>query len=157
MSTQHSLQADLLGLLPHRPPVNTQHLTQVLPQRAQVPLVPSIITGTLVVDKFITIFINTVVGQVDEVVGDLLWTVRVFFSGKPDQTLFIDIQLDRVNTGQENIQAQVKFQTSNQKRVVYIFLHNHLALFRWNVLYSVDQFDSNSTKPIWRFHYHRLP
>ena len=79
----------------------------------QVQLVPGVVARSLVVYKLITFLINTVVCQVDEVVGNLFWIVCVFFSSKSNKTFFINVQLDRVNTGQEHVQGQFKFQTSD--------------------------------------------
>ena len=69
MSTQDSFQADLLGLLPHWPPVNTQHFTQVSPQGGQVPLVPRVVARTAVGREVWICLVYAVVCQVDELIA----------------------------------------------------------------------------------------
>ena len=122
MSTQHSLQADLLGLLPHRPPVNTQHLTQVLPQRAQVPLVPSIITGSRILLKVCVCLVDAVVCQVDELVAELLRISCISGSGKVYNPILVNINLERINTGDENMETEVKFEAINEEWIVNVLL-----------------------------------
>ena len=58
----------------------------------------------------------------DEVVPNLCRVIAVLCSGKPDQSFFIEVDLDRVYTGQENVEAKVKFKTIDKKRPVNVLL-----------------------------------
>ena len=86
--------------------------------------------------------VDTIVGQVDEVVAQLGRVVGVLVRGKPDQLLstmhlsfilpdkafLVEVDLDRVNSGEKNVESKVEFTSIDQQRVVNVLLHAHLAL-----------------------------
>ena len=102
--------------------MDTQHRAQVFPQSTQAPLVARVGAWTFIVYELFTLFIHTVVCQVDEVVGKFLWIICVFFSCKSDKAFFMNVELERVNAGDENIETQVKLKPSNQEWVVNVLL-----------------------------------
>ena len=67
-----------------------------------------ILPGPLIEDKVTAGLVDAVVGEVDEVVPNICRIIAVLGCGKPHQAFFIEIDLDRLNTGQEDIQTQVK-------------------------------------------------
>ena len=52
MAAQNCLDTNVLGLLPNRSPVNLENLIKIFPQGFQVPLVSSVFSGNLIMDKF---------------------------------------------------------------------------------------------------------
>ena len=83
---------------------------------------PLILPWHLIEHKLIACLVDTVVGQVDEVVPNLCRIIAILGCGKPYQAFFINKDLDRVNTGQEDVETQVKLQTIDKERIVNIFL-----------------------------------
>ena len=47
----------------------------------------------------------------DEFVIQFLRIICILGSGKIDYAIFIDVYFDRVNTGQKNIEAEIKLET----------------------------------------------
>ena len=58
----------------------------------------------------------------DEVVPNLCRIIAVLCCGKPDQSFFIDVDLDRIDTGEENIETEVKLETIYKEGSVNILL-----------------------------------
>ena len=58
----------------------------------------------------------------DEVVPNLCRIIAVLCCGKPDQSFFIDVDLDRIDTGEENIETQVKLETFDKEGLVNVLL-----------------------------------
>ena len=66
--------------------------------------------------------VNTVVSQVDEFIVDMLGIICIFNCGKVNNPIFIDIDFERINTCDQNIQADIKFETIDEEGIVNILL-----------------------------------
>ena len=64
-----------------------------------------------IVLKVTIALVNTVICKVNELVVKVFFFCWVKFSSKSYQPILIEEDLDRVNTGQENIEAEVKLET----------------------------------------------
>ena len=74
------------------------------------------------------VLVDAVVGEVDHAVPNVSWIIAVRNGGKPDQPIFIDIELHRVNTGQKNIEAEIKLQPIDEEWVGNILLDTNWIL-----------------------------
>ena len=52
----------------------------------------------------------------------------------PDEAFLVEVDLDGVNSGEENIETEVELASVDQQRVVNVLLHAHLALLVRNLL-----------------------
>ena len=93
---------------------------------------------------FLVLLVDAVVGQVDEVVAQLCGVVGVLVRGKPghqveqevvtgevvkpDEAFLVEVDLDGVNSGEENVETEVELASVDQQRVVDVLLDAHLAL-----------------------------
>ena len=58
--------------------------------------------------KALTVLIDTIVGEVHKLVVKMFLAGRVRLGGKPYKTIMVEIYLDRIHTGYEDIQVEVK-------------------------------------------------
>ena len=72
-------------------------------------------------------FVDAVVSQVDELVVDMLGIICIFNCGKINNPILIDIDFERVNTGDQNIQADIKFESIDEEGIVNILLGMKIA------------------------------
>ena len=89
-----------------------------------------VLPGLLIGYKLLTVLVDAVVGEVDHVVPNVSRIIAVRNGGKPDQPIFIDIELHRLNTGQQNIQAEIKLEPIDEEWVVNILLHIRLEIMK---------------------------
>ena len=63
-------------------------------------------------------------------VANLTSSLREFFrvSRVPDEAFLVEVDLDGVNSGEENVETEVELASVDQQRVVDVLLHAHLAL-----------------------------
>ena len=52
----------------------------------------------------------------------------------PNEAFLVEVDLDGVNSGEENIETEVELASVDQQRVVDVLLHAHLALLVRNLL-----------------------
>ena len=81
-----------------------------------------ILSRVLVRYKLIAILVDAVVGQMNEVVLNLCRIIAVLCCGKSNQAIFIDVELDWIDTGEENIETQIKLETFDKEGLVNVLL-----------------------------------
>ena len=133
VAARQGLDAHLLGLLPHRPPLLVKNSLEISPQRLQTPLVPRELVRLLTVHEAGVVFVDGVVGEVDVVVAQVLHLVGVALRGEPHQPIFKYIKSERLNAGHQDVDADVKLETVYEHWIVDVLLNNHLAILRWNL------------------------
>ena len=63
-----------------------------------------------------------------EPVTEMLLVQRELLGGKPHEALVIQVEPQRTNTGQQDIEAEVKLEVVYEEGPLQVLLHHHLVL-----------------------------
>jgi hypothetical protein len=107
----------------------------------------------LAVDELVAVLVDGVVGDVNERVGQLGQVGGVGFSGKSDQTILVNINLERINSSEKDIDPEVKLVTIDKVGTAEIPLDTGDTLPLWNILHPVDNLDTLPTAQVRWLHY----
>ena len=74
------------------------------------------------------ISIDGIVGQMDVLVVQVVLVNRERFCCKTHKTIVVEVELDRVDTGQENVESQVELEPVDEEGVGDVLLHDEVLL-----------------------------
>lgn len=87
--------------------------------------------------------VNAIVGEMHETVAEVVDVVVVFDGGEAREAVRIDIDLERIDAGDEHVETQVELGAADQQRSRQILLHDDGA-FLWYLRPAVDHADSGA-------------
>lgn len=85
-------------------------------------------------------FINAIVGKMHETVAEVVDVVVVFDGGEARQAVRIDVDLERIDAGDEHVKTQVELGAAYQQRSRQILLDDDGA-FLWYLRPAMDHAD----------------
>ena len=86
------------------------------------------LTWLFIVHKLRVGFVYTEVRDVNEPVSYVCRVVAVLLGGKPHEALVIQVEPQRPDTGQQDIEAEVKLEVVYEEGPLQVLLHHHLVL-----------------------------
>ena len=104
---------------------------QVGPERPKGPFVPGARVHAVVVGVRGVGLVDAVVGQVHETVAEVVYVVVVLDRGEPDQSVRVDVDLQRVEARDEDVEAQIELGAADQLRPGQVLLHDDRAFPRY--------------------------
>merc|ERR1719410_772387 len=123
---------------------------KVAPERLQCPLVTLSLCTVLVAHVGGGVLVDAVVSEVGEHISNFGALVAVFVGREPDKAIIIQVDSERVDTGHQHVEAQIKFRVVNEIGPGDISLNNEGAGLR-NLAPLVHHLDSTTTSHRGRF------
>ena len=131
------VEAELPGSLPDWPPVKPQLPLQVPPELRERP--------ALVLEaETVVALVDTVAGQVGGFTmgAGALSLSAVLLTADTHETILVEEQLQRVQTGEQEVDSHVELPLVDQERPLYVFLHHNVPGAQQNLLQVVCDFDA---------------
>ena len=97
------------------------------------------------------LLVDAVVGEVSEHILHLRALVGVFVRGEPHQTVVVEVEPQRVDGGDQEVEPEVEFCLVNQVRPGHVSLYYERTSVG-DLTPLVDHFDSFSSSQCWGFH-----
>ena len=97
-----------------------------------------------ILDVVLVLLVDRVVGQVNESLIDVLLAIGVLLCSEPSQSLLKEVHLERIESSDERIYAQIILEAIDQVRVANILRHN-VAWLALHFLFLADYFDAAAT------------
>lgn len=131
-------------------PVNSVLLKPSL-QHTEVPLAGVSVFISSILDVVVGPLVYRVVGQMDEALVQVLWVVRVFLSGEPNQPLLEQEDLERFEAGDEHVNAQVVLKAVDEVGVRNI-LRDYVPVLFVDLRLLADHLDAFAARTRCRLH-----
>jgi len=145
-TAQNSLDDDVISATPEQVHVNPD-LLQMVAERGQRPFIPYIILlAALIFHEFVILFIDRVVSQVHEAI--LLvesFRVGVAFGRKARQSLFKDVDAERLVAGHHYVDSEVEFVAVNEEGVLDV-PRNNCGVVHIDIIDVIDNMDAPSLR-----------
>ena len=119
------LEHDFLNLHPNPFPLNVISL-QFIFELSEGQLTPTKLFLSLGKHprRLVAVLLYTVISQVHKLIPNLLQIITVGFSADPRKPLSVNKALERVDGGDQDVNAQVELVTVEEERVVDVLLHH---------------------------------
>ena len=126
-------------------------LLEIGPKGSQSPLVPRARVNAIVARVGGVCLVDAVIGQMHETVAEVVYVVVVFDRGETDQSVRVEVDLQRVEARYENVEAQVELGAAYQLRPGQVLLHYDRPFPRY-LGPTVHHLDTRSPGRGGRFH-----
>ena len=105
---------------------------QIPPESFHAPLVPLELARILVLHKLLALFVDRIICQVDVLVVQVAFVDRVGFGGEANEAIVVKVELDGVDAGQENIEAEIELEPVDEEGVGDVLLDDEVLVRHLN-------------------------
>ena len=105
---------------------------QIPPESFHAPFVTLKLRRILILNKLFTLLIDCIICQVDVLVIQIVFINCERFCCKANETIVVQVKLDGVDAGQENVESEIELESVDEEGVGDVLLHNEVLLGHLN-------------------------